>query len=377
MSMNRLLIAGDFFPSEKNALHFEEGKIHDLFDDKILELFSQADFSIINLEGALTKNNKSQKKIGPIIKASTSSVKAFQELGVSAMALANNHVTDLQKPGLVETLQTLDEAGIQHIGASSDPNTINTSISLTLDSKKVCIYNVSETFFNKPFVNVYDEYAVCNEIKELKSEHDYVIVIYHGGPERCQYPSPVVRKRFHRMSDCGADFITAQHTHCIGCEETYNGSKLLYGQGNFFFTRMNQPNAKRGLAVELLFEKGEVGVKYHLVAVSPEGKLQYDSRQDFSDFNERSEILRKEGEETKYLDYIKANTKLKEDYLIAFRGDSFESRVMLKLFPRQYKKKLEKKYTQEQYLRVLLALQSDRTGENVLNMWRGLTDKYL
>lgn len=373
--MKRLIIAGDFFPSDKNVSLFENGKIYDLFDDKIIGLFGQSDFSIINLEGALTTCNKPQKKIGPIIKASPNAVKAFQELGVSAVALANNHVTDYLCQGVADTIETLNKAVIQHVGASSDRETINRSLSIQFEDKKVCIYNVSETFFNTPYVNVYDEYAVCNEIKELKSNHDYVIVIYHGGPERCQYPSPKLRKRFHRMADCGADFITAQHTHCIGCEEEYNGSKLLYGQGNFFFTRMNQPNARKGLLTELIFESGEILVKYHLVVVSSEGKLQYDSQQDFSDFDKRGEILRTEGEETKYLEYIKANTKLKEDYLMAFRGDTLEGRLMLKFFPRQYKRKLEKKYTQEQYLRVLLALQSDRTGENVLNMWKDLVDK--
>lgn len=35
----------------------------------------------------------------------------------------------------------------------------------------------------------------------------------------------------------GADIITAQHTHCNGCEEWYNGTYLLYGQGNFLFSR--------------------------------------------------------------------------------------------------------------------------------------------
>ena len=370
--MNRLIIAGDFFPSDKNVSLFENRNIHDLFDERITELFNCSDFSIVNLEGALTNHDEPQIKIGPIIKASPGIVKTIQDMGITAVALANNHVTDYQSQGVEDTIKTLDEVGIRHIGASSDPGAISHSLSFVLGNKKVCIYNVSETFFNIPYVHVYDEYAVCNEIKDLKSKNDYLIVIYHGGPERCEYPSPEVRKRFHRMADNGADFITAQHTHCIGCEEIYHGSRLLYGQGNFFFTRMKQPSARRGLVVELCLENGDFTIRYHLVVVSTKGKLQYDSLQDFSDFNNRSEILKKEGEKNQYLDYIKSNIKLKEDYLLAFRGDSLERRLLLKICPQQYKRKLEKKYTQEQYLRVLLALQSDRTGENVLNMWKNL-----
>ena len=373
--MNSIIIAGDFFPSEKNISLFENRKIQDLFDDKIIELFGQSVFSIVNLEGVLTENDNPQKKIGPVIKASPSVIGTIQKLGISAVALANNHVTDYQRKGLEDTIKSLDDASIRHIGASSNEEIINHSLTVICENKKVCIYNVSETFFNKPYVHTYDEYVVCNEIRELKSQNDYLIVIYHGGAERCQYPSPEVRKRFHRMADCGADFITAQHTHCIGCEEIYSGSRLLYGQGNFFFTKMSQSYARQGLITELIFNEGVMSVKYHLVVVTSEGKLIYDFKQDLSDFNYRSEVLKKEGAETKYLEYIKANNKLKVDYLLAFRGDSLERRLMLKFFPRQYKRNLEKKYTKEQYLRVLLALQSDRTGENVLNMWRDLVDK--
>ena len=376
--MKRLLIAGDFFPSSKDASYFETGEINRLFDDRVIDLFRNADFSIVNLvEGVLTTEDIPQKKIGPIIKASPKILGTLCKLRVSSVSLANNHITDFQAKGVGDTIKALEDVGIHHIGASVDLDTRNNSLSIKLDEKSVGIYNVSETFFNTPYVNVYDEYVVCNEIRNLKSQNDYVIVIYHGGAERCQYPSPQVRKRFHRMVDSGADFITAQHTHCIGCEEYYKDSYLLYGQGNFFFSRMNQSYAHLGLVSELIFDGGIVSIKHHFVEVSENGQLIYSPQQDFSEFKHRSAILKNRGEEDLYMEYIRANTKLKEDYLLAFRGNTFESRLMIKLFPHKYKNIIEKKFSREQYLRVLLALQSDRTGENVLSMWKNLIEKYV
>ena len=78
----------------------------------------------------------------------------------------------------------------------------------------------------------------------------------------------MVRRRFHRMVDCGADFVTAQHTHCIGCEEYYNGAYLLYGQGNFFFARQyTKKMTREGLVVEICFREKEksVEIKKHKI----------------------------------------------------------------------------------------------------------------
>ena len=39
------------------------------------------------------------------------------------------------------------------------------------------------------------------------------------------------------MADNGADVVLCQHTHCIGCYEQFENCHILYGQGNFHFTK--------------------------------------------------------------------------------------------------------------------------------------------
>ena len=36
----------------------------------------------------------------------------------------------------------------------------------------------------------------------------------------------------------GADIVLCQHSHCIGAYEQFEGCHILYGQGNFHFTRV-------------------------------------------------------------------------------------------------------------------------------------------
>lgn len=256
----------------------------------------------------------------------------------------------------------------------------NNSLSLELGGKKVCVYNVSETFFNRPTknhdgANVYDEWIVLNEIKELKQTHDFLIVIYHGGAEYLPYPTPQTKTRFHRMADCGADFITSQHTHCIGCEECYNGSYLLHGQGNFLFARQKKyPNlTKEGLVAEITIGDDGFSVKNHLVNIK-DNVLRYDEKQDLTAFNERSKHL----DDEEFV--IEQFTKLKVDeimqkYIIAAKGGYPLRRITKHLFPNSVKHP-ESTYNFAQIMRNYNVLQGERRREDMYYVWQYLLDNY-
>ena len=86
----------------------------------------------------------------------------------------------------------------------------------------------------------------------LKKETDYVIVIYHGGKEHVRYPSTRLRNLCREIVLCGADVVLTQHSHCIGCYEEYEGGHILYGRGNFHFTKSGMRESwYTGLLVEV------------------------------------------------------------------------------------------------------------------------------
>ena len=299
---------------------------------------------------------------------------------MKAVALANNHITDYQKEGFEETIRLLKEKNIDYLGAGYIDN-IKNSISLSLEEKRICIYNVSELFYNVaesdvPGANIYDEYIVCNEIRELKKTHDYLIVIYHGGCEDFQYPTPLVRKHFHRMADCGADFITAQHTHCIGCYENYNGSYLLYGQGNFLFARMKHKNNRRGLISEIVLSDEGAQVNQHLVCVNEDDVVRYDSAQELGDFYERGkELSNFEDIERKYKLFAYNRRQIKNRFLSAFRGNTLYYKLLNAIAPRFYQKYVLENYKKEQLLRIAKSLESERYAEDMLSAIKYMLEK--
>lgn len=379
----KILIVGDLMPSENNFELFEKGDVEALFGKEICQMFADADFSIANLEGALTDSTIAQQKDGPSIKAPKSTIAGIKNLGLSAVALANNHITDYLQQGIDDTLNVLDEAGILHVGIAprkGSPIPPVSHLTITINDKKICIYNVSETLFNRPTkemagAHVYDEWIVLNEIKALKQQHDFLIVIYHGGAEYLPYPTPQTRTRFHRMADCGADFITAQHTHCIGCEEWYNGSYLLHGQGNFLFARQKMyPHlTKRGLVTEILIGDGDFVVNNHLVDVA-DNVLRYDEKQDLSDFHERGKRL--DDEDFVIKQYTKQKVEeIMRKYLISAKGGYPLRKITRRLFPHS-EKHPESTYTFNQMLRNIGVFQGERTSEDMYYVWKHLLDNY-
>jgi poly-gamma-glutamate synthesis protein (capsule biosynthesis protein) len=104
-----------------------------------------------------------------------------------------------------------------------------------------------------------------HDIREAKKNADYVIVIYHGGKEHCEYPSPRLLRLCREMIECGANVVLTQHSHCIGSYEEYEGGHILYGQGNFHFPHTDDVPANwyQGLLVELNITKEKLDIVFH------------------------------------------------------------------------------------------------------------------
>ena len=364
----RIIIVGDLFPTESNLRQFASGDVDSLFGKEIVNLFAKADLRICNLEGALTDGKERCSKTGPVKTASTSSVNAYMALGIDCCLLANNHVTDGGHQGVLDTMRTLKAAGIDYIGAGENSEDIGRSFIREVGGARIGFYNVSETMYNRPTkdtagVWLYDEYVVCSELKKLKADCDYLVVLYHGGIEKFWFPSPETRKRFHRMADNGANLIVAQHTHCVGCEEYYNGSYLLYGQGDFLLKNFAPGLTDSGLVLELVIEDGKVRIVKHLVRSEQDMFVRYAPEQDFAEFDERSIRLQDKeyvmGELRRFCD-----NELRF-YLTAFKNPSGLRLKLKRFFPGAYNKWLFS-YSRKNLLFTLHTLRSEQNRETAI-----------
>lgn len=365
----RIVIVGDLFPVPSNYKRFEEGDVNYLIGDKITQLFDDADYRICNLEGTLTDGAEQCEKTGPVVLAPTNAVNAIKAMGINCCMLANNHITDAGHQGVIDTIKTINHAGLEYLGAGNDIDSIIHHKIVKIGQISVGLYNVCETMYNQPSKKragayIYDEYLVCKELENIKKKCDYIIVIYHGGAEKFRYPSPQTRKRFHRMVDSGADMILSQHTHCVGSEEYYKGAYLLYGQGNFLFRSFNNEFTNTGLIIELVFDNGKPMINKHLVRAIAD-TVRYDDKQDFGDFVIRSQRIDDEDYITqKYDEYCMSELAT---YLSAFKSRFLGRSFLRRFFPKVYKYYLiNKGYDRYNLLFTLHTLRSEQNRETAV-----------
>ncbi len=375
----KIIIVGDLFPIDENKRAFCNGDIETLFGEKICSIFANADLRICNLEGALTDHLERCVKTGPVKVAPTTAIEAYKKLGIDICMLANNHATDGGHQGMLDTMKTLEDVGIRHIGAGKDANSIVKYLTKEIGGMRIGFYNVSETMYNKPSKNkagawLYDEYVVCKDLEERKKECDYLIVIYHGGIEKFPYPSPETRKRFHRMANSGANMILSQHTHCVGCEEHYNGSYLLYGQGDFLLKNFSPGLTDTGIIIELCIKEGTIEVKKHKVESISNRYVRYSENQDFSDFiNQSAHLDDEEYVQEQLHRFCQRELSL---YLTAFKSPGKMMRWIRHHFPNKYKKWLYS-YSEKNLMFVLHTLRSEQNRETAIIGLEELLEKKL
>lgn len=272
----RLLIGADLVPTKATEQYFVAADTKALYGD-IMKVAEKCDRVIVNLECALTKHDVGIKKFGPNLKADPKSIEGILALGVTDVALANNHVFDFGKQGMIDTLATLDAVGLPYMGVGENDTDSRKPYFIEAEGKRIGFINVNEHEYtyalpDRMGVNPFDPFLTMQDIREAKAQCDHLIVLYHGGKEYCKYPSPRVYNLCHEMVYCGADVVLTQHSHCIGCYEQFEGAHILYGQGNFNFVYGEERGElwNTALLVELNIGK-DIDISFHPIVATATG----------------------------------------------------------------------------------------------------------
>lgn len=263
----KLIFCGDTAPTEENQEYFSRPLVSRLVDDGIWEVLEKADFRVLNLETPLVDEENPIEKCGPTLSARTSSVRGLAALGIDAVALANNHIMDQGACGLSSTIAALDGADVLHFGAGQNLDEARLPLVVEIGAQCVGIYACAEHEFSiargeRPGANPFDSLSSLQHVRELRGKCDIVVVLYHGGKEHYRYPSPLLQTRCRALVDAGANVVVCQHSHCVGCEESWHEGTIIYGQGNFLFDHQDNEFWATGLLVEVDFDDGAC-VRYH------------------------------------------------------------------------------------------------------------------
>ena len=259
MKNNIVLFCGDVAATDGSREAFRAADVDTLFTD-VSSVMAEADNIIVNLEGPLTERETKIRKIGPNLKTPVQGADVLKKLGVTACGLANNHIGDYDGGGLKDTFDHLDRVGIGYFGAGANEEAACAPYFFMAGDKNIAMLAVNEREYtvaypDRPGAAPFYDLDTCVRIAETKAQADYLVVMYHGGKEQCEYPSPRLRKACHAFCKLGADLVLCQHSHIIGTKEQVGDSTILYGQGNFHFVGFlnHLPGWTTGLMVKAVF----------------------------------------------------------------------------------------------------------------------------
>ena len=251
-----VLIGGDVCPVGRNEELFRKGDAEAIFNDLLVE-FKQADLSIVNLECPFIEKPLPIIKSGPVLDVDDECIRGLKAASIKVLNLANNHILDHGARGLLNTMHVCDEIGITTFGAGKDLQEARRIVVFDIKGCRIGLSGLAEHEFSsatqdKCGASPLDIMDFIRNVKERKNDFDYLIVFLHGGNEGYPYPSPRLMNICRFMAETGANAVICQHTHCPGCYENYNGSHIVYGQGNLIFDFGDRGKAwNEGFLVEL------------------------------------------------------------------------------------------------------------------------------
>ena len=224
-----------------------------------------------------------------------------------------------------------------YFGAGKTLDEARRPLIITCEDIKVGLYACAEYEFSiasseRPGANPYDPLNVFDDIVDLSTKVDYVVVLYHGSKEFYRYPIPYVQDRCRKMIDKGASIVLCQHSHCIGAKERWKEGEILYGQGNFLFNRRDDEYRHSGLLVEISFESDGYNVEYIPIVRNEIGisePSESEKKMIVSEFEKRSE----ECKSAEFIEdmYTKFAMSKLEYYNSSILPDNFVFKVLKRL----------------------------------------------
>ncbi|MCU0506013.1 MAG: CapA family protein, partial [Chloroflexi bacterium] len=222
-------------------------------------LLAGADLSIVNLEGPAPKR-ATYHPDGLVFTFTQASLKGLDRAGIDIVSLANNHIGNAGRAGIVETVAALDRLGIDHAGAGATARAARAPALRTVGGIRVAVlaYDAIAPAYaagaSTPGSAILAGAGPAADIRAARrAGADLVIVYPHWGIEYRATATASQRSWAHRMIDAGADIVIGNHPHWAAAMEVYRGRPIWYALGDFVFDQIRSEETEEALLLELTF----------------------------------------------------------------------------------------------------------------------------
>lgn len=219
-----------------------QGYNYNYFFKNVKSILENDDLTIANLETTLTtankKPDKSHQEAAFFFKGAPSHTKILQYGSIEAVNFANNHSYDYLEQGYQDTINNLDNAGIQSFGYDRKAFVNIKGINVGLLG-----YNALGALEEGLNIESLCQ-QIATDLEFMKQSCELLVVSMHWGIEGSELVSDeqITLGRF--AINNGADLVLGHHPHVIQKIEKYNNKYIVYSLGNFCYGGNNNPNDK-------------------------------------------------------------------------------------------------------------------------------------
>lgn len=254
-----------------------------VWGDALAELARAApDVRIINLETAVTASETRWAK-HIHYRMHPDNVGCLAAAAIDCCVLANNHVLDWGYAGLVETLATLDRAGLRHAGAGRNLAEAQAPAVLVLPGKgRVVVFAFATESSGverdwaagtaRPGVNRLADLsdavieAIAAQVARVRRPGDLVVASIHWGGNWDYAVTSAERRFAHALIErAGVDVVHGHSSHHVKGIEVHADRPILYGCGDL----LNDYEGIRGYESY----RGDLGLLYFLRLDRASGRL--------------------------------------------------------------------------------------------------------
>ncbi|MCR4647074.1 MAG: CapA family protein [Oscillospiraceae bacterium] len=280
------------------------------FDETIMEHMQKADICFADNEFPYTTRGSATVGKDYTYRADPANVQLMLDLGVDIVSIANNHTYDYGPDGVLDTLETLDNAGIARVGAGKNLAEASETKFFDLDGLRVAFLSGTRVEWveltkgateTEPGVfRTVDPELLYQRVREARERADVVIVYIHWGIEGVDYLEEYQQTVGKGLVDAGADAVVGDHTHCLQGIEFYKDKPIIYSLGNFWFNAKTQRSVLAEIHVTGTRSDHELRLQY-LPAMQSDCTISY-----ISDPGQQSQYYR-------YLESISDGIQFDED----------------------------------------------------------------
>ena len=239
---------------------------------RVRPIFDNADVVVANLETTLRTTPPYTGY--PRFAAPAELAAGMHEAGIDIVTLANNHICDKGRAGIISTIAIVDSAGLGRTGAFADSadRTAHNPLRFTAGGLRFALLNYTYGTNGMPVpkglqVNLIDTAIIARDLAVARRDDpDCVIVSYHWGEEYCRQPTRIQRELAAWTHARGADIIIGGHPHVVEpVEAHYNSdsSRLVgatyYSLGNFV-SNQRFSHTDGGMIAEITVTKTEPSI---------------------------------------------------------------------------------------------------------------------